>query len=58
MLSLFMPLGMNLSPQEKQSFDEIREQIDRCSNEILDKPDWGANIQCCDLISAAPTQAV
>mmetsp|Transcript_23748 Transcript_23748/g.34821 ORF Transcript_23748/g.34821 Transcript_23748/m.34821 type:complete len:584 (-) Transcript_23748:194-1945(-) len=52
------PLGMHLTPREKQSFDNIKTAVDRCTDEILLQPDWGANLACCDAICMAPTQAV
>lgn len=56
MLKIFNPRFE--SPVEKAAYDEIKDQIERCCNDILDKPDWGANIHCCDMISASPSQAV
>jgi hypothetical protein len=51
------PLGLSLSASEKESFDKIRAQIDRCTNEIMVRPDWGENLTCVDLVNSAPTQA-
>ena len=52
------PLGHNLNPREKESFEAIRKEIDRSTDEILLQPDWGANLSCCDSINSAPSQAV
>lgn len=52
------PLGFNLNPREKESFENIKREIDRCTDEILLQPDWGANLSCCDSINSSPSQAV
>lgn len=52
------PLGSNLTPRDRESFENIRREIDRCTDEILLQPDWGANLSCCDAINSATSQAV
>lgn len=52
------PLGYSLSSRDKESFENIRKEIDRCTDEILLQPDWGANVSCCDAINSLSSQAV
>lgn len=51
-------LGSNLNSNEKELFENIKREIDRCTDEILLQPDWGANLSCCDSINSSPSQAV
>lgn len=51
-----LPLGLHLTPNERESFDRIRDQIDRCTDEIMVRPDWGENLSCIDAINSAPSQ--
>lgn len=52
-----IPLGLNLNPNDKKVFDQIKEQADKCVNDILGRPDWGANMTFIDLVNGS-SQAV
>lgn len=40
------------------STDEVKEVVDRCTLDMLIRPDWDANIQCVDLVNAVTSATV
>lgn len=50
-LNFLRPAGLTLAPSEKPAFDALKEQIDRCTDELLMGPDIAANMACVDEIN-------
>lgn len=54
----FRTPGSSLVGRDLTQFNEIKEVIERSTNELLLRPDWEANINCCDLVNSVTSQSV
>ena len=44
--------------EDKKLFNDIKDRIDRSTNDILYNPDVGANLECVDLVSSVSSEEV
>tara|TARA_B110000090_G_scaffold174224_1_gene195677 strand:- start:296 stop:472 length:177 start_codon:yes stop_codon:yes gene_type:complete len=52
MAQLFNTPGDSLEGLALSHFEDIQKAVERGTNDMLIRPDWEANLQCCDLVNA------